>query len=80
MIRVLLVVVIVGASLFCATAFLANEWAAWAPPGEGNPNYGRLKFVAHFYAACSVALMILACVIAMMNVPQWFNRAPPSNP
>ena len=50
---------------FFFTAVIANEWAAWAPPGKENPNYAQLKFSANYYRLLCFAALVGALIVSI---------------
>jgi hypothetical protein len=58
MIAILLILVVIGCS-----GFYSNAWAAWAPPGEANPNHAHLVFASRFFGI--MATLCLAAAAGM---------------
>ncbi len=61
-----------AAAAYFATAYVANSWAAWAPPGEVNPNYARLVFAARLYG--TLALCSSSVAVAVVLLPSKMFR------
>jgi hypothetical protein len=57
MIRAVMILGLLVLAAVCGSGFYCNAWAAWAPPGEANPNFGNLVFASRVYG-----FLFLMCV------------------
>ena len=77
MIRAMAILALLVLAVVCGSGYFCNAWAAWAPPGEANPNHSNLVFASRFYGAMSLVCVATAIGVAVSGARR---SAAPANP
>jgi hypothetical protein len=74
--RTLIVVTLLGAAGLCFVGYVCNAWAAWAPPGEVNPNYSRLITASLTYRDLALGCLSVAAGVGDFPTHRKTHKCP----